>query len=89
MPKNQKNVRTKKYRRDRNHAEFLEAIEFFNILRTSEKILGYAYPAEATHEKRIALTVAKQNRHTMTVQSMRIQSMHFYPKTKIHTLNSQ
>ena len=60
MPKNQKNVRTKKYRRDRNHAEFLEAIELFNILRIPEKILGYAYPAGAAHEKRIAPFAATQ-----------------------------
>ena len=60
MPKNQKSIRTKKYRRDRNHAEFLEIIEFINISRTHAKILGYAYPAEAAHEKRIAPIAATQ-----------------------------
>ncbi len=33
MPKNQKIVPTKKYRRDLNHAELLDNIELFSIIR--------------------------------------------------------
>ena len=47
MPKNQKNVRTKKYRRDRNHAEFLDNIEFFSIILKNQIILVYDPPADS------------------------------------------
>ena len=41
MPKNQKNIRIKKYRRDQNHAEFLDNIDFFSIIRQKSIILVY------------------------------------------------
>ncbi len=41
MQKNQKNTRTKKYRRNRNHAEFLDNIEFFGIILKSPLKLVY------------------------------------------------
>ncbi len=44
MPKNQKMPRTKKYRRDRNHAEFLENIGFSGIIVKSPIILVYDPP---------------------------------------------
>ena len=41
MPKNQKNTRTKKYRRDLNHAEFRDNIEFFGIILKNPLKLVY------------------------------------------------
>ena len=41
MPKNQKKVPTKKYRRDLNHAEFLDSIDFFSIIKNYLIILVY------------------------------------------------
>ena len=46
MQKNQKNTRTKKYRRDLNHAEFLDNIEFFSIILKNQIILVYDPPAD-------------------------------------------
>lgn len=43
MPKNQNKPRTKKYRRDRNHAESLENIDFSSIIKINSIILVY-YP---------------------------------------------
>ena len=39
--------RTKKYRRDRNHAESLENIDFFSIIKIKSIILVYYPPALA------------------------------------------
>ncbi len=47
MQKNQKNTRTKKYRRDLNHAEFLDNIEFFSIILKNQIILVYDPPDNA------------------------------------------
>ncbi len=47
MPRNQKMPRTKKYRRDRNHAESLENIDFFSIIKIKSIILVYYPPALA------------------------------------------
>ena len=44
MPKNQNKPKAKKYRRDRNHAEFLENIGFFGIIVKSPIILVYDPP---------------------------------------------
>ena len=44
MPKNQNKSKAKKYRRDRNHAEFLDNIEFFGIIGKSPIILVYDPP---------------------------------------------
>ena len=41
MSKNQKNVRTKKNRRDRNHAESLDNIDFFRIIIKNLIMLVY------------------------------------------------
>ena len=41
MPKNQNKPKAKKYRRDRNHAEFLDNIEFFSIILKNQIILVY------------------------------------------------
>ena len=46
MPKNQNKPRTKKYRRDRNHAEFLDNIDFFSVILKSQIILVYDPPAD-------------------------------------------
>ena len=43
MPKNQNKPKAKKYRRDRNHAESLENIDFFSIIKIKSIILVY-YP---------------------------------------------
>ena len=45
MPKNQNKPKAKKYRRDRNHAEFLDNIEFFCIILKNQIILVYDPPA--------------------------------------------
>ena len=41
MPKNQNEPKAKKYRRDLNHAEFLDNIEFFSIILKNQIILVY------------------------------------------------
>ena len=41
MPKNQNKPKAKKYRRDRNHAEYLDNIDFFGIIGKSPIILVY------------------------------------------------
>ena len=46
MPKNQNKPKTKKYRRDLNHAEFLDNIEFFSIILKNQIILVYDPPAD-------------------------------------------
>ena len=46
MPKNQSKPKAKKYRRDRNHAEFLDNIEFFSIILKNQIILVYDPPAD-------------------------------------------
>lgn len=45
MPKNQNKPKAKKYRRDRNHAESLENIDFFSIIKIKSIILVYYPPA--------------------------------------------
>lgn len=44
MPKNQNKPKAKKYRRDLNHAEFLDNIDFFGIIGKSPIILVYDPP---------------------------------------------
>ena len=44
MPKNQNKPKAKKYRRDRNHAESLDNIEFFSIILKNQIILVYDPP---------------------------------------------
>ena len=56
MPKNQNKPKAKKYRRDRNHAEFLDNIEFFSIILKNQIILVYDPPA-----KRMGLCRQKLN----------------------------
>ena len=48
MPKNQNKPKTKKYRRDLNHAEFLDNIEFFSIILKNQIILVYDPPADVS-----------------------------------------
>ena len=45
MPKNQNKPKAKKYRRDLNHAESLDNIEFFSIILKIQIILVYDPPA--------------------------------------------
>ena len=47
MPKNQDKPKAKKYRRDRNHAEFLDNIEFFSIILKNPLKLVYQPPSQA------------------------------------------
>ena len=47
MPKNQNKPKTKKYRRDRNHAESLDNIGFSGIIVKIPIILVYDPPAKA------------------------------------------
>ena len=52
MPKNQKNARTKKYRHDRNRAEFLDNIDFFSIIiKRSIKLVYEGLPLSARIQK--------------------------------------
>ena len=44
MPKNQNKPKAKKYRRDLNHAEFLDNIDFFGLIGKSPIILVYDPP---------------------------------------------
>ena len=47
MPKNQNKPKAKKYRRDLNHAEFLENIGFSGIIKIKSIILVYDPPDNA------------------------------------------
>ncbi len=46
MPKNQNKPKAKKYRRDLNHAEPLDNIDFFGIILKNPIILVYDPPAD-------------------------------------------